>query len=131
MTINAAQYRGRIDPPKKKVYYSGSDQLEVGYALCYADATPGPAAGAEQTGLGIQVTKPLTAILNLFAGTVATPNKNAGPGWIEIYEAKPGVFIDAFTSANATKHVTVLGPANDSYALAAKSDSTFNLAAVA
>jgi len=124
------QYNARSQPNRKKVWYAGTDQLDVGYNLDYdvaatKDATP------VKTALGNQVVKPATANLNAYAGVVAVKPPSAGPCYVEIFVPEKGECCEALCNANATAFTTVLGPQDGSYALAAKADSTFNLAAVA
>lgn len=118
------------NPPRKMMfYYSGTDQLEVGYALCFKhDAS---LTVTTEAAFGRNVTKPATANLNLFAGIVAVKPGNVGPCFVECFVPTYGTRVTALTDANMTLHSTILGPQDGSYALAAKSDSTFNTAAIA
>lgn len=125
------QFAGGQKTNKKWVYYAGSDIIQPGYALCY-DTAATKNASDPKTALGNQCVKPATAHLNAFAGVVAPGRKDIqGPCMVEILTPKPGEYVEALTKANMTLATTVLGPADASYALAAKTDATFNLAAVA
>lgn len=126
----SVQHNAKPNPRVKKVYYTGTDQLAKGYALCY-DQDASPTDAADEKRLGRAVEKPATANLNAFAGIVAAAPPGPGPCFVDIYPPEPGEFIEAFTDADMTAFTTVLGPQNGSYALAAKTDATFNLAAVA
>lgn len=113
------------EPRKKMFYYSGTDQLEVGYVLCFKhDAS---ASVTTEARLGRNVTKPATANLNLFAGVVARKPTTVGPCFVECYVPTPGTFCSALTDANMTVGSTALKPADGSWALVAHSDSGLNL----
>lgn len=119
-------YNGQTRPGVKRVWYSGSDALEPGYALCYdvaatADASP------VKTALGSAVVKPATANLMAFAGVVAPGQSKQGPCYVEIIVPQRGVFVDALCEADATAFTTALAPANGEYGLAAHTDATLNL----
>lgn len=133
MSNTSFQQAGQPQYNTKYVYYSGSDTLYTGYALCYDDATAdSDFAGAPKTTLGIEVVQPATAVLNLFAGVVHPDSDGVeGPAWVRIITPTPGEPCVMYTKANATKFATALAPANGSYALAAHSDSGLNLPYVA
>lgn len=112
-----------------KVYYQGSDTLQRGYALCYdQDATENSSDKTDR--LGYTVEKPATANLNVFAGVVAD-GPVTGPCEVEIVVPTKWNWCEVFTDANMTAATTALAPQNNSYALAAHSDSGLNLPAVA
>ncbi|MDI9587882.1 MAG: hypothetical protein QM234_02845, partial [Acidobacteriota bacterium] len=105
---------------KKKVFYSGTDTLYTGYALCY-NRTVGTATDAV-TARAYTVIKPTTATLPFFAGVVHEESSGkTGPGWFTIVEPNQatGVVVPVYTDQNCTIAVTQLGPKNDSYALGA------------
>lgn len=132
-----APYRGFERPGRRKVYFDGgasSDQLEVGYLLCYKhnatvrDTTTDPADT-----FGVTVTKPATANLPLPAGIVAVRPKK-GAGWVEVFDlAECGRFVKAMLKVNATgldtnPAATTLGAVNGQYEIGSFADSTVNLA---
>lgn len=122
------QAYGNTDPQKLVKYYSGTDALATGYALCYDVAASGSAL--DKTALGNQVCKPATANLMAFAGVVA-PESNGftGPGWVTLIvpNGSRGCVYDAYCHSNATAFSTALGPTDGQYYLADFSDSTLNL----
>ncbi|NLX97602.1 MAG: hypothetical protein GXY83_15650 [Rhodopirellula sp.] len=102
---------------KKRVYYTGSDTLKTGYALCY-DRDTGTASESD-INRAINVEKPATANLNYFAGVVdAGSAGKTGPCYIDIVQPT-GALVECFTDQNCTILVTKLGPQNASYALGA------------
>ena len=121
------QYNANPRLETKKVWYSGTDVLYKGYALCYDVAA---SAGTEKTSLGRQVVQPATANLMAFAGIVQD-GEVQGPAFVTIAVPRRGEFLDVYTKANATAFATALAPADGSYALAAHSDATLNLPMVA
>ena len=118
------QYNGKPVVELKQVYYAGTDEILPGYVLCYTHDATVDAADAKLT-KGVQVSKPATANLMLFAGIARS--KVQGPGWLVIEEPKAGNCIKALHKVNATKEVTALAPQNGEYALGAFTDATLNL----
>ena len=118
------QYNGAPILRSKHVYYAGTDKILPGYVLCYAhDATVDNADPKLRK--GVQVTKPATANLMLFAGIA---NREVqGPGWLEVTPPAPGEACVALHKVNATTQVTGLAPANGEYGFGAHSDSELNL----
>jgi|SRR6056297_538526 len=122
----SSQIAGNPNLALKTVYYTGSDTLLKGYAVCYdQDAT----IGTDKTSRGNAVEKPATANLNAFAGIVQ--QKVTGPAFVEIAVPRRGDHLQVFCDADATAYTTALAPQNDSYALAAHTDATLNLPMVA
>jgi hypothetical protein len=117
-----ASMQGKRPHQTRRVYYIGTDTIVAGYVLCY-DQNATKNADPEEEGLGIAVEKPATANLNHFAGIVAPGQSVTGPGWVEIVTEG---LVEAFTDADMTLGTSILGPVNDSYALAAKSLSDPN-----
>lgn len=111
----------------KRVYFSGTDTLQEGYALCY-DQDASPTATNPFERLGFIVEKPATANLAAFAGLVSAGDAGkTGPCYLDIIVPTPGEVVTAYTKANATAWTTALAPANAVYSLAAHSDSGLNL----
>ena len=100
----------------RRVYYTGSDTLYEGYALCYNfDAKDQTAEGFTTSHDGttisladslvptaarrIQVEKPTVSNMQHFAGTVSEKSDGVtGPGWIEIN--LPGSVCNVYTGVN-------------------------------
>lgn len=128
------QVNGAGDFGTKRVWYSGTDQLEVGYALAYdVAALVGSAAASQKQQRGVQVTKPATANLFAFAGIVSIKPDRVGPCWVDIITpaGTKGEHVLARTKINATAYTTALGLVNDDYALGAFADATLNFGLVA
>ncbi|KKM19709.1 hypothetical protein LCGC14_1652840 [marine sediment metagenome] len=104
-------------PNPKHYWYAGTDQLEVGYAMCIDVAAT---KGILKTSLGRQVTKPATANLMHFAGVVMSACK--GPCQVKLAIPDRNYMGEVFTKANMVKDVTVLGPVDALYSLAIKLD---------
>ena len=105
---------------KKKVFYSGTDILKTGYALCY-DRDYGTAADSDVQ-RALRVEKPATANLDYFAGVVGEwDNGKTGPCQITIIQAEgpPGVVVPLWTDQSCTILETKLAVADDSYAFTA------------
>lgn len=107
----------------KRVWYSGTDQLKEGYALCY-DQNYGTATVADEK-RGYVVEKPATANLKYFAGLVsAADDGKTGPCEITINEPDSvGRLVNAYTSVNCTINVSLLAITNASYILVAPSSA--------
>jgi hypothetical protein len=124
--MSGRSYNAVLPNRIRRVYYSGTDTLQEGYALCYKhDATDPNTTNPEQS-MGFNVVKPATANLALFAGVVAPSSAGiTGPAFIDIIEPSRGELVRASLKVNATALVTIVGPANNSYSLAAvPSDAT-------
>lgn len=114
----------------KMVYFTGSDTLAVGYALCY-DQDASPTNADLKLRLGVAVEKPATANLNAFAGIVSESSDGVtGPAWVEIIVPTPNVIVNAYCHVNATAWTTAVAPADGDYGLVAFADATLNLAMV-
>jgi hypothetical protein len=82
MSVGTASVSAQTNQLSKTVYYTGTDTLKTGYALCYDhDAT----AGKAKENRGQAVEKPSTNNLIYFAGFVA-PESNGlkGPGFCRV-----------------------------------------------
>ena len=109
------------------VYYSGTDTLQEGYALCY-DVAASLTATDPKARLGNQCIKPATANLMAFAGLVGPSSAGkTGPCYIDVIPYNKNRFAYAYCKINATAFSTLLGPVDAQYALGAFSDSTVNL----
>lgn len=127
-----AGYSGGSHPRKIVKMYFGTDTLLEGYAMCYdQDAT----ADDSEDGLGQAIEKPATANLNAFAGFVAAESDGVVGNALGVEVVLNARTLDetviAFTDANMTAWTTLLAPQDDSYALAAHSDSGANIPLVA
>lgn len=146
--MSLAQYNGKTQLERKRVWYRGTTALKLGQAVNYsADDTNAPlptslgggsAPDPSQIERGQVVEDPATANLGGFAGIVDSfPGKDAITGlviasWIDIIVPRKGDIVDLYSSANATKLSTVLGVTNAGGAsLVSVSDSTFNVDVVA
>lgn len=115
----------------RTVYYSGSDQLKEGYALCY-DTAASLTATDPKTRLGNQVVKPATAHLLAFCGFLAPQSHNkTGPCMVDVFVPRKGALVKAWTHANMTKFTSSLKLADADYGLVADADATLNLQTVA
>lgn len=74
-------HKGHLPPDKKRVYYSGTDQLEEGYPLAYKHTATLGGTTADDT-FGVTVVKPNADNLTLFAGVVLERKK--GPCWLNV-----------------------------------------------
>ena len=99
----------------KRVWYSGSDQLSIGQAVCY-DRDYGTAATREM-GRAWQVEKPSAANIMHFAGIVTTVNSRGVAGMIEIIEPIGPTLADVFTNASVVVDATDLFLVPGSYIL--------------
>jgi len=108
--------------PTKIVYYSGEDELKAGYCLCYKhDATVH--ATDRKLARGVQVVKPATNNLLLFAGVVHTESDGVtGPGYVKIIEPRRGTMVNVLCKADATVNATALKLVNNEYHLVAGTD---------
>lgn len=104
-------------PNPKHYWYAGTDQLEVGYAMCIDVAA---SVGSFKTSLGRQVTKPASTNLMHFAGVVTDARK--GPCQVKLAIPDRNYIGKVFTKADMTKDTTILGPAATEYSLAAVTD---------
>lgn len=116
------QYNGQIQPVTRTIWYSGSDVLRTGYALCF-DAAASPTANDPKQRLGIAAVKPAAGNLGLFAGVVAEGSDGKqGPCFVDVIVPRSGDVVSALTQENMTAGTTVLGPVAASYALASKAN---------
>jgi len=101
----------------KHVYYTGTDTLKPGYALCYdrdtitAENAAGTALAAISSSYGRHtwVEKPASGNLHNFAGIVGPGQQMmAGPCWVEIIQPQPGLVIDVFSDISCTANTTWL-----------------------
>ncbi len=111
---------------KKTVYYSGTDTLKRGYALCYdrdnitAKDGSGSAIAATASSWGRHgwVEKPASGNLHNFAGIVADAPDKTGPFWVSIIEPDSiARSMDVYTEENCTADVTMLTIKPGSYIL--------------
>jgi len=99
----------------KRVYFTGTDTLYEGYALCY-DWDSGTASAIDAN-RRTNVEKPATANLGHFAGVVHPGcGGRTGPGWLDVITAGP---CNVYTDESCVIGVTRLAPKNASYAMAA------------
>jgi hypothetical protein len=102
------------------VYYSGTDTLSAGYALCYDQAASATATDPKAR-LGAQVVKPATANLSFFAGVVAESSAGrVGPCFVDIVVPMSGQIVAAYCNSNSTIATTLLAVQNGQYSLAAQ-----------
>jgi len=120
--MSLPQYNAATEVEVRSVYFTGSDKLKEGYALCFdqdaslTDADP-------RLRLGVAVEKPATANLNAFAGVVAPDSDGVtGPGFVSIIVPRKGQISKALVKADATAFTTLLKPVDASYALGADGD---------
>jgi len=118
---------------RKRVYYTGSDVLKNGHALCYdrdnitavsrSDGSTAIAAANASYARAIYVEKPASGNLSNFAGIVAESSETteAGPRWIDIIEPTGGL-IEVFTEENCTMGTTMLSVKPDSYVFGGASE---------
>jgi hypothetical protein len=109
---------------KRRVKYTGTDALEVGYLLCY-DRDYGTAASSDMT-RAWNVEKPATANLNWFAGICQT-KLTAGPGFVDIIVPIGGPLTEVWSDQNCTLGTTKLAVKNASYAAGAASETTVTI----
>lgn len=106
--MGAAQH-GRKEGLKFRAYYTGSDTLGEGYALCF-DSNRGTAASEDFTRT-VYVEKPNDTNVNAFAGVVADTDAKPGPCWVDLYE--PGspcrVYTNLSTTVNSTRMTVLSG----------------------
>lgn len=100
---------------KKKVYYTGTDVLHQGYALCY-DADRGTATAVDDE-RAYMVEQPATANFQNFAGLVTERCDGVrGPATVEIYvPTARGQKVIGWSGANNTIDSTELRLKNGSY----------------
>lgn len=109
MPITQAVHGGGTSPTiRRRVYYTGTDTLEEGYALCYnfsasdvsaENLTLSAGVGEECPARRIQVSKPTVNNCVHFAGVVTGKYSGfTGPGYIEINE--PGSVCNIYAAAN-------------------------------
>jgi hypothetical protein len=110
MPITQAVHGGGTSPTqRRRVYYTGTDTLKEGYALCYNfDATDVTAENltlsqadslVETPARRLQVEKPTINNSTHFAGVVSQKFTDfTGPGWIEIN--MPGSVCNIWAGAN-------------------------------
>jgi len=137
---NVQHYTDKVNT--KRVYYTGADQLFVGYVLCYdrdnitatargagfhqglATLAQGAAltAGYESYARALYVEKPTAANADEFAGVVAPESDGVtGPGWITITEPS-GRVSNVHTEESTTIDVTLLAVKPASYALGSSTE---------
>lgn len=110
-----AEVLGETDALRlRKVWYTGSDQLDRGYALCF-NRDAGTAASKDMSRAS-EVEKPTAANMRHFAGLVM--NKPAGVGPCEVTIAMPnGAIVDGYTTEACTLDTTLLSVVAGSYYL--------------
>ena len=121
---------------KKHVFYTGTDTLRVGYALCYdadavrsAGSSDAVTAGSKSAKTAadfyderaIRVEKPTVDNIKHFAGAVVEEyDGTEGPAFIEIYVPMScGQKVDVWTEENCTIDTTLLSVKQGSYAFGA------------
>ena len=101
-------------------YYSGTDALKQGYALCW-DVLASITATDVKARLGNQVVKPSTTTtsnLPALAGIVAPASAGiTGPGYIDIIPHQKNRFFYGWMHAKAVKFVSFIGLADADYGL--------------
>lgn len=124
----AFSYRTEPNLAHERVYFTGTDTLYEGYALCkdYDSATAqDPAATTEAvtawgSGRFQKVEKPATANLPFFAGYVAPSSAGkTGPCWIDIIPHQPQKFINAHVYVSCVVGTTALALQAGQYYLVA------------
>lgn len=125
--MGLGQINGSVEVVVATKYYTGTDTLQSGYALCY-DTAASATATDEKTRLGQAVLKPATAHLKAFAGIVHPSSAGkTGPCFVDIIVPRRGDIIQAWTNVNQTAFTTALSVTNaGGYALVADTDATFN-----
>ena len=113
MSGSNVQIENDSRPNPKFYWYAGTDQLEVGFAMCIDVAAT---VGTKKTNLGRQVTKPATANLMHFAGVVMSACK--GPCQVKLAIPDRNYIGEVFTKANMVKDATILAPEDAAYSLA-------------
>lgn len=105
---NQVVYEGTELVTTKRVYYEGSDRLDVGDLLCY-NRDYGTAADSDQDRLW-RVEKPSATNINWFAGSVtAKSGDTTGPGTIEInVPVRRGQAVTLRTDQSCTINTTIL-----------------------
>ena len=109
---------------KKRVYYTGTDTLLAGYALCYdrdnitATDVNGDALALTSASYGrfLWVEKPAVGNLNDFAGIVCPGSGGTGPCWVDIFEPN-GHVLEPFVEESCTAETTLLCVKPASYIL--------------
>lgn len=146
--MSLAQYNGKNQVDRKRVWYGGTTALIIGQAVAYDTSdttaplpisliggTTSPDPSQIERGQIVQV--PVTALLGGFAGIVdSLPLKDANgvivASWIDIVVPRKGDVVDLYTNASVTKNSTILGITNAGGAtLVSVSDATFNVDVVA
>ena len=113
MSESNIQIKNDSRPDPRHFWYAGSDQLEVGYAMCLDVAA---SVGTKKTSLGRQITKPATANLMHFAGVVMSACK--GPCQVKLAIPDRNYIGEVFTKADMVKDTTILAPEDAAYSLA-------------
>ncbi len=115
MSQGFTQYEGEL-VDRKRVFYTGTDQLTMGYLLCF-DADLGTAGDFERT-RAMHVEKPSATNLKNFAGVVAPESSGkTGPAYIDLFvPLRRGQKINIFTDQSVTVDTTVLTVQAGSYA---------------
>lgn len=117
----------------KTAFYTGTDTIKRGYALCYDRNTTtavdgsGTAIGATSSSWGRHghVEKPASGNLHNFAGIVAGERDRTGPCLVSLIEPDSVARVmEVFTSANCTLDVTILTVVAGSYELGAVGEGT-------
>lgn len=112
----------------KTAFYSGTDTIKRGYALCYdrdnTNAVDGSSTAIPATssswGRHGHVEKPASGNLHNFAGIVADERDRTGPCFVSLVEPDAAVrAMQVFTSANCTADSTFLTIVAGSYELGA------------
>ncbi len=118
MSIQTPRTIHQEDECIRRVYYTGSDEMKAGYALCH-DRDNITAIGVAGTALAaanasharhIYVEKPASGNLHNFAGLVATDSAGkTGPCWLNIVVPNcPGTVLTPFTDQSCTIDSTLL-----------------------
>ena len=99
--MSPAQHGCAIVKPFR-AWYTGTDQLDEGYCLCY-DQDSGVAASVDHARL-FNVEKPSTTNCHGFAGVVTKKPATVGPCYVDM--APPGSEVNVYALVNATVDVT-------------------------
>lgn len=132
--MHIVQRDGQRSLDTEIVYYGGSEELKVGYAVCYDPTASETPTEWKENQKGRTVAKPATANLEFFAGiVVSVPQKRMGEvagsvkGYATIARVRRGDFMKARVKANSVTGTTVLQPVDGKWHLAADATATANL----
>jgi hypothetical protein len=132
--MHVIQRDGQRSLDTEIVYYGGTEELKVGYVVCYDPTASETPTEWKENQKGRTVAKPATANLEFFAGIVTVaPQKRMGEvsgsnkGYATIARVRRGDFLKARVKANAVTGTTVLQPVDGKWHLASDGTATSNL----